>query len=253
MVPILSAGGAPRSARYELRGGPHQPGQQPDVGRGLRVPLHGDAEPVARQLHRLEGAVVEPGQRARSRGRSPRTGGGGSCTVSRSPTRPARRVPARVATVMSPNSSPPGLCSSWSTTSGVCWCRSRRRARPSAACRGRRRAPGARRPPAASSSATSQASRSGRQLAVRGCGSAPYRRGSTSAPPVMTSPSRRATSASAAPVLRHRRQQHGDAAGGLDRQRVRRGAARRPSAARPPTPPPRGRWSGRSAGVVTAA
>ena len=77
--------------------------------------------------------------------------------------------------------------------------------------------------PRPSRRASSQASRSGRQLAVRGCGSASYWAGSTSAPPLITSPSRRATTVSAAPVVVDGRQQHGYAAARDHRLGVLRG------------------------------
>ena len=195
----------PRSGHPKSRAVSRGPRPQPPArGTGLVPAVSGchctaDAEPVAGSLHRLEGAVggVRDGA-YETRVRRARTGGGGSSPSAVSPTRLAQPGAGRGRRPSTaPNTSPPGECSSCPTRSGVCWS-SVPPACTAITCMPRQ-TPSTGRPAAsaASSSASSQASRSARQPAVRGCGSASYGSGSTSAPPVITSPSSRATTASA--------------------------------------------------------
>ena len=161
-----------------------------------------------------------------------------------------RRVPRHGRTSTSPNTSPPGLCSSWPTRSGTCWSSD---------------AAGVHRHHlhAAADPEHGQAARLGRveQRQLPGvpvvaparrrarAAPAPYRAGSTSAPPVITSPSSRATT-DARPTL-GRPEAGGSSTGtppaARSRRRTRRAAGRR-AGARRPTPPARGRSSARSSG-----
>src|SRR4029079_7165843 len=90
------------------------------------------------------------------------------CTRVSSPTAVLTRVPGSVRTVTAPYSGPPGLCSSWPTTSGEC-CSSAPPAATAISCMPRH-TPSVGSPcsSAASISAVSQASRSSRHWAVRG-------------------------------------------------------------------------------------
>ena len=92
-------------------------------------------------LHGLERAVLGPGRSRRSPGASRTDWWWWQCASSsgrRARARPASRARCAPSTV--PKTSPPGLCCSWPTRSGVCWSRAPPAAPPSAACRGRRRA-----------------------------------------------------------------------------------------------------------------
>ena len=164
-----------------------------------------------RVLHRLERAVVGPRRRPRSRGGSAPTGGG---SWRRLPPRRAAApaaCPARCAPGARRRRRRPGECSVVPDPVGqVLLQRAAGLRPPSPACRGRCPSTG---------SAGARRRRGERELRARrgraasswtrGCGSAPYRLGSTSAPPARISPSRRATSAVARSVVgvRPRREQ----------------------------------------------
>ena len=121
--PVPDVDRAVARARAQPARGPDQRVEQPLVAAHLGVPLHGEAEALAGGLHRLERPVVgvRDGLEARVRahrlvvvavhGRPPDRGSSAA---------PTTRV---VDTSISPNTSPPGLCSSCPTRSGVCWSR----------------------------------------------------------------------------------------------------------------------------------
>ena len=174
-----------------------RPGQQADVGGGLGVPLDADAEPVARSPPSPPGCRRRRARRRRSPGASRTDWWWWQLTVSRSPTsagdpgagagddrRPRRTRRRR------------GCAARGRPGPGRAGRARRRRAPPSPACPGTRRAPAGR--PRRRRRAARPPRRRGPGASWRcaGAASSPYRPGSTSAPPLITSPSSRATTAS---------------------------------------------------------
>ena len=117
---------APASSHPVTTGTPPRPAPARPAGRRRRR-SPGATAPRGRtapsgDLHRLQGAV-----RGVCRGHEPRVVAHGLVVVAvdgeRRPDQRASRLPASVATATAPNTSPPGLCSSCPTRSGVCWSR----------------------------------------------------------------------------------------------------------------------------------